>query len=100
MRRIKSQYSRTLTLDGPMSGAPRRGVIISSERQPEALMRVLMNTVPADYLLRGFVAVALVVGRFMLGALVPRGGVRRLGSAGGRNAVSTRRRDANRRWRH
>lgn len=44
-------------------------------------MRVLISAVPTDYLLRGFVAVALVVGRFMLGALVPRGGVRRLGSA-------------------
>lgn len=43
-------------------------------------MRVLMNAVPADYLLRGFVAVALVVGRVMLGALVPRGGIRRAGS--------------------
>ena len=40
-------------------------------------MRVLMNAVPTDYLLRGFVALALVVGRVVLGTLVPRGGVRR-----------------------
>jgi hypothetical protein len=44
-------------------------------------MRALMNAVPADYFLRGFVALALVVGRVMLGALVPRGGVRRMSTA-------------------
>jgi len=43
-------------------------------------MRVLMNAVSADYVLRGFVALALVVGRVMVGTLVPRGSVRRLGN--------------------
>jgi hypothetical protein len=58
-------------------------------------MRVLMTAVPADYFLRGFVALALVVGRVMLGSLVPRGGHRRVGSPGrpaGRQYASPRRR--------
>ena len=57
-------------------------------------MRVLMNAVPADYLLRGFVALALVVGRVMLGTLVPRGHRRAGGAAStaGRQYASPRRR--------
>ncbi|HKW10788.1 MAG TPA: hypothetical protein VJO33_10430 [Gemmatimonadaceae bacterium] len=34
-------------------------------------MRIPMNPVMSEYLLRGFVAVALVVCRMTLGALVP-----------------------------
>ena len=58
-------------------------------------MRVLMNAVPADYLLRGFVALALVVGRVMLGTLVPRGH-RRVGGAARAAGVNMLRRGVDR----